>query len=230
MISLRKIIPLLRRHYGPALPAMPSDPFELILWENVAYLADDARRRRAFDLLRRTVGTRPGEILAAKPAALRAVTKHGILPVKFAAKLKDAARIAREQFGGDLAEVVRRPLPEAKRALRKFPGIGEPGAEKILLFSRRHAFLAPDSNALRVLARLGLVAAKLSYAQGYAAARALAKRELGRSVAGLIAAHQLLRRHGQELCRRMRPRCDQCPLFKLCPSASLFTAAAPPRA
>lgn len=231
MAPLAKILPLLKRYYGPPPSLLPSDPFELILWENVAYLADDTQRRRAFDLLRTSTGTKPAEILAAKPAALRAVTKHGILPEKFAAKLREAARIALKKYHGDLKEVVGRPVPGAMRSLRKFPGIGEPGAEKILLFSRQHAFLAPDSNILRVLARLGLVAADLSYTQAYAAARKLAEAQLCKGgVAPMMMAHQLLRRHGQELCKRNGPLCNQCPLIRLCPSARLFAAPASRRA
>jgi endonuclease III len=30
-------------------------------------------------------------------------------------------------------------------------------------------------------------------------------------------AHQLLRRHGQELCRNTAPACDRCPLASSCP-------------
>ena len=37
--------------------------------------------------------------------------------------------------------------------LKRFPGIGDPGADKILLCSRGAATLAPESNALRVLLR-----------------------------------------------------------------------------
>jgi endonuclease III len=33
-------------------------------------------------------------------------------------------------------------------------------------------------------------------------------------------AHLLLKRHGQELCRRTRPRCAECPLAAGCPAAS----------
>jgi endonuclease III len=32
----------------------------------------------------------------------------------------------------------------------------------------------------------------------------------------LIQAHLLLRRHGQELCRRSEPTCDNCPLAADC--------------
>jgi hypothetical protein len=37
-----------------------------------------------------------------------------------------------------------------------------------------------------------------------------------RGIDWLIRAHQLLRRHGQELCRRSRPRCAACPLTAQC--------------
>src|SRR2546426_12509444 len=44
---------------------------------------------------------------------------------------------------------------EARKILKRFPGIGDPGADKILLFCRGGQGLGPDSNALRVLVRLG---------------------------------------------------------------------------
>jgi endonuclease III len=215
MPDLRRMVELLRQHYG-APPKPPTrDPFELILWENVAYLASPARRQEAFDLLRATVGTQPARILAAKPAALERVTAAGILKGTFAAKLRECARIAVERFGSDVDAVVRRPLAEARRDLRAFPGIGEPGAEKILLFAGRQAVLAPESNALRVLVRLGLVAEDKSYARMYAASRAAAE-ALPQTPAAMQEAHVLLQEHGRTLCRRSAPLCVACPLAKGC--------------
>jgi endonuclease III len=214
-LTLRRAVRVLRKHYGAPEPPPSTDPFELVLWENVAYLASPARRREAFELLRSTVGTSPKAILSAKRQALEQVTSRGILKATFAAKLRECARIAMDDFGGDLGAVVRLPLESAKRALRSFPGIGEPGAEKILLFAGRHALLAPDSNALRVLVRLGLVGEGTSYSRTYAATRALAD-PLGADVPFLQEAHQLLQRHGQSLCKRSAPRCTECPLAGEC--------------
>jgi endonuclease-3 len=126
--SLRSVLGKLAKHYGPPEAPPPSGPFELILWENVAYLADDERRAAAFTLLKKRVGTTPGKILDASTAALRAVAAHGILPERFAGKLREVAQIALDEFDGDLESIVKGPVPKAKRALRKFPGIGEPGA------------------------------------------------------------------------------------------------------
>ena len=97
----------------------------------------------------------------------------------------------------------------------KLPGIGEPGAEKILLFSGRHALLAPESNALRVLVRLGLVREGSSYARTYAAARAAAA-DLSPDVGIVQEAHLLLQQHGQTLCKRSAPLCAACPLENRC--------------
>ncbi len=55
----------LARQHGHPPAAFPTRAFELVLWENVAYLANDAKRREAFDTLKRSVGTKPREILDA---------------------------------------------------------------------------------------------------------------------------------------------------------------------
>jgi endonuclease-3 len=197
-----------------------SDPFDLILWENVAYLANDERRARAMGQLRQTVGTRPQDIVRATPQELADVGGLGILPKNSAEKLRRSAEIAVDEFDGDLRPILELPIPEAKRALRRFPGIGEPGAEKILLLTRRHAFLAPDSNALRVLVRLGFCPPDLSYAKTYAAAREIAAIQLSGDIDRLVAAHHVLRRHGQVTCKVKMPRCDECVLRSDCPFAA----------
>lgn len=216
--GLREAVRTLRKHYGPPTRPSTTDPFELILWENVAYLAPPSHRREAYEQLVRTVGTDPTAILAAKDEVLEAVTARGILKSEFAAKLRECATIAIQEFGGDLDAAVRGPLATAKKALRSFPGIGEPGAEKILLFAGRQALLAPESNGLRVLVRLGLVPEKGSYARTYAASREVAE-DLPQKPAVLQDAHLLLRQHGQTLCTRGAPRCRECPLASECPYA-----------
>jgi endonuclease III len=214
-MSLRDAIETLREHYGPPTPPPTADPFELVLWENVAYLAATARRREAFELLKSTVGTEPADILAATPETLERVTARGILKGTFADKLRECAGIAVSEFGGDLGAAIRAPLDRAKQVLRSFPGIGESGAEKILLFAGREPLLAPESNGLRVLVRLGLVKEGPSYARTYAASREVA-RDLPAEPSVLQEAHLLLQQHGQILCKRSDPRCGMCPLASSC--------------
>jgi endonuclease III len=215
ILTLRSAIDVLKQLYGQPKPFPVSDPFELILWENVAYLAPFNRRGQAFELLKQTIGTSPEAILDAKQDDLERVASLGILKTTSAAKLRKCARVAIVEFGGDLMEVIHRPVEDAKAALQSFPGIGEPGSEKILLFSSQQPLLAPDSNGLRVLVRLGLIKEHKSYAQTYAASRSLVK-GFSDDPAIVMSAHLLLKQHGQTLCKRGKPKCVECPLSSKC--------------
>ena len=94
---------------------------------------------------------------------MAAVGKAGILPDVSAEKLLNIARIAYEEFDSDLRSALKKPLPHAKKALKRFPSIGDPGAEKILLFTRSYPVMALDSNGLRVLCRVGFAEEQKNY-------------------------------------------------------------------
>src|ERR1051325_3702574 len=150
------VLAALEARRGPPPEPPATDPFEMILWENVAYLVDETRRGEAFAALRDRVGLEPDAISTASPQTLREVARiGGIHPELRAERLATIAEIALAEFDGDLQRIRRLPLAEARKALRKFPSIGEPGADKILLFSGAHPLFALDSNGLRVLLRLG---------------------------------------------------------------------------
>lgn len=214
---LARILGILRRLYRKPEALSATDPFEQILFENAAYLADDARREEVFRALKRETGLNPARILSTPRARLHQIARRAsILPAATVEKLRQIATIALEDFGGDLDEALRREPREAIRALKKFPSIGNPGADKILLFSRILPVLALDSNALRVLLRLGFGKEDRNYAKSYSAAQEAASRQLPKACGILIEAHQLLRRHGQELCKRTHPCCEACPLRPDC--------------
>lgn len=215
-ISFEEVIARLEAMYGPPDETPVTDPYEIILWENVAYLADDEKRAAAFTALKEKIGTRPEEILAARHESLREITKAGILPEQRAEKLRSIAETALDEFGGDLSCIRCLPLAQARKALKQFPGIGDPGAEKILLFSRIYPILALESNGLRALVRIGLGRESPDYAATYRSAQEAAGDVSGLGFDRLMAAHQLLRRHGQVTCRRSGPRCEACALAPDC--------------
>jgi endonuclease-3 len=187
------------------------DPFELILWENVAYLASDERRELAFRALRDRVGLEPEAILRTPVAELASICRiGGIHPELRAERLIEIASLTLDRFGGDL----RRAL--SKRELKLFPAIGDPGAEKILLFCGAQPALALDSNGLRVLVRLGHGHEQKSYSSTYRSVQEALRSQVGVDCTRLTLAFQLLRRHGQELCTRTRPQCHKCPLTSKC--------------
>jgi endonuclease-3 len=213
MPDFQEVIDRLEKFYGPSLPPKVTDPLELIIYENIAYLVEDARREAVFVQLRKQVGLKPTDILSAPAEVLQEVAKPGGMNLEGRLdKLRTIARIVLGEFDGDLNQVLKLPLKQAMKALKKFPGIGDPGAEKILLFTKTHPILALESNGLRVLLRLGFDADHKNYTMAYRSAQEAVKTQLKLDCGWLIGAHQLLRRHGQELCRRTSPACGRCPL------------------
>lgn len=213
------ILGRIERHYGsPTLPHFHG-PFEMILWEIVAYLADDAQRLIAFDALRKQVGLTPQQIHAASKKLLVDIARMGgsIAAEERAERLQVAAQLTLDQFGGDLGGVLNLPPQKAKRLLMQFPMIGEPGAEKILMLSGAMAALALESNGLRVLVRLGFGEERKSYSATYRSAREAALGELPPDATLLAKAHLLLRQHGRQLCLRIGPVCQACPVNSECP-------------
>jgi endonuclease-3 len=197
-LSFWKVVEQLRRQYSPPSPPASRDPFELILYENIAYLVSDDKREKAFRELKKRVGTRPVDVLTASLEQLTEITAMGgIFAELRARRIQESARLVRDQFGGNLRQALALDPIQARKALQKFPVIGEPGAEKILLFTGMVPGLAPESNGLRVLMRLGFVPEHKNYSTMYRSAREALRAELGEKCPPLIAAHQLLKRHAR---------------------------------
>lgn len=208
---------MLERHYGKPKPARARSALEWILYENIAYLVSEDRREKAFRELKTRVGTRPEDLLTASVEELtRIAALGGIFPELRARRLQEAARLVRDEFGGKLEPVHLLDFAKARRAIAKFPAIGNPGAEKILLFTGAHASLALESNGLRTLVRLGFAREHKSYPVTYRKLQEALRGEIGSRCEPLVKAHRLLKLHGQELCRRSAPSCDACPLKPEC--------------
>jgi endonuclease III len=208
----------LTRFYGRLPELEPSDPFEIVVWENVAYLVDDARRRAAFDALRSQIGIEPQALLRAGLRAIeRSIESGGMQPHRRAEKVMRCAQIAIDDAGGNLLATLRELEPKsARRLLKRFPGIGEPGADKVLLLSGLSNRPALDSNGVRVLERLGAIASASSYGRSYRDATDYLWEQGVRTAGSARAAFERLRQHGRTLCKRAQPKCPECPLLRSC--------------
>jgi endonuclease-3 len=221
MPDLKKIIALLKNHYGePVLPPAQG-PFELVLWENACYLLSDERRAAVFEGLRRQVGLTAEAIWQApQEILLPLATMGGMRPETRVFRWREIARITLQQFDGKLDSILQQPYAQAKRALHQFPNIGQPGAEKILMFCGLSAGLPLEWNGSRVLERLGYARPQKNYGAMYRALQEAVRDQIPRGAAPLSRAHLLLRQHGKTLCRNTRPLCEECPLAGLCAFAA----------
>ena len=156
MPDFKKLIARLKRHYGePKLPPAQG-PFELVMWENSCYLLSDERRAAVLEGLRAQVGPDAGAILNADRDTLLALAgMGGMRPETRVFRWLEIARITMSQFDGDLDRILGEPYEKARKALKQYPNIGDPGAEKILMFSGVYPGLPLEWNGLRVLGTAG---------------------------------------------------------------------------
>jgi endonuclease III len=218
-VSLSTAVAALEAHYGKQ-PRLETDPWKAVVWENVAYLVDDERRRATYEALRARVGLTPGNILRVPRAKLaRVIVAGGMKPEHRAEKLRHAAEIASEVGVAQLRAMIKADPQRARRVLKRFPGIGEPGADRLLMLRGAALTLAPESNGLRVLIRLGWGKEDQDYGRTYRAVVLATEAHLQDDKPWLARAHGLLRHHGKSLCLRSRPLCIECPLQASCPAS-----------
>jgi endonuclease-3 len=210
------VVDALKRCLSPA--PVPTEPLPMILWENIGYLIDDQRRRELFDLFEASVGLDPTAVAAADDALLLPIAKRGgMRPETRVQRWRTIARIVLERCGGDLDGALRTlPLGKARALLKAFPVIGDPGANKILLFSDVAPRPSLDSNGVRALARLGFFAEQPSYDRSYGAAIEVLISGGRPDRDWLVDAYRLLRELGKTTCRRGEPICTACPLDSIC--------------
>ena len=187
----------------------------MILFENVAYLVDDARRLEAFQLLRKHIGLKPADILKASPSDFEKIDVGGINKPGQIEKMIFSARLVIDEYGSNLDSILDLDEKAARKALQRFPAIGEPAAEKILLHNRKLVTLALDSNALRIMTRLGYGEESKNYAAMYKSVKTSIGPELIKDYDWLMKASNLIRRHAKEVCRTT-PRCEKCALLGIC--------------
>lgn len=105
------IIKKLEKFYGRPEPPQITDPLELILFESVAYLANDEKRTAAFTALKKKIGTRPEQILEASREQLEEITRMGgIVPELRAQRLRQIAELAHYIFKDNLAAEIKKPI------------------------------------------------------------------------------------------------------------------------
>jgi endonuclease III len=215
---LQQIVGALKKRYGKPKPPVPGrDPLRFLFLEAVGYLGSDEARLAAFAALRDRVGLAPKAVLKAPMPVLAAICAiGGIFPGKRAERLKEIASLVLDEFDGDLTSVLSWEYAKARKAIQRFPMIGEPGADRILMLCGYPGAFGFQSNEHRTLNRLGYGEELRNYTKSYRLARVAAKAELPAENAALVEASLLLRAHGHTTCKASAPRCEECPVTARC--------------
>jgi endonuclease III len=139
-----------------------------------------------------------------------------MIPEVRAMRIREIAARVQGEFGGDLRRGLVGPLAQVRKALKKFPGIADPGADRILLFGGIAPVAAVPSNVPHVLVRIRHGRERESYGVTYKEAQQAILADVAETFDARTRAYLLLKRHGQQLCKRVKPQCERCPLNPVC--------------
>ena len=188
-----------------------------LVWWHCGYPASDAACARGWESVKSRIGISPGQILAASPNALTsALSPGGMVPELRAMRLKEIAARVQNEFGGDLRAGLFGPISKVRRTLKTFPNIADPGADRMLLFGGIAPVAAVPSNCPHVLVRIRRGREPENYAATYREAQQAIAAEIPETFDARTRAYLLLKRHGQELCKLAKPKCEQCPIRASC--------------
>jgi endonuclease-3 len=204
--------------YGQQQPNCPTDPYLFIVWWHCGYPASDAACAKGWEGLQREIGVAPEALLAANPTQLAAALKPGgMVPELRAMRLKEIAERIEKEFGGTLLEGLKGlPMARVRAALKKFPNIADPGADRIMLFGGISPVAAVPSNCPHVLVRIQMGQERENYGATYKEAQAMIEKEVPVKFDARTRAYLLLKVHGQKVCKLKNPKCGECPVAASC--------------
>lgn len=182
-----------------------SNPFELLIATILSAQATDQKVNQITERLFRNYKT-PEDFLTLSLSEMEKAIKEIGLYHNKAKNILATCRILVEKYEGE--------VPHDFAALTELPGVGRKTANVVLSNAFGIPALAVDTHVLRVSNRLGL-------------AIGTNPDSIEKQLMSLIPrekwshAHHLLIWHGRRTCAARNPRCQDCTLLSLCPSANL---------
>ena len=218
-VSASDVMEFLGEEYGPVEWAPRYDAASELVGTILSQHTSDVNSERAFDNLMTTFGSLQAVAAASVEQIEDAIRAGGLARIK-APRIKAILNQITEEVGSyDLSFLREMPLEEAKAWLKHLPGIGPKTAAIILCFSMGMPAMPVDTHIFRVSKRLGLIGEKVSADKAHDILEPMVAPE------DVFAFHVYLIRHGRQVCKAQRPRCDRCVLAWGCPSRSLFEQA-----
>lgn len=222
--AVRIIYRRLVKHFDVLEAPRRTDPLEELVLTVLSQHTSDANADRAFTALRARYATWEAVARARTPALADAIRSGGLANIK-APRIRGILREILEREGRyDLSFLRRRSDAEAREYLSSLPGVGPKTVAVVLAFSLGRATIPVDTHVHRVAKRLGLVPPRSSAERAHAILEDLVPEPLKMEL------HIGLIRLGREICRAGRPRCEDCPLADLCPTAPSVLGFTPRRA
>jgi endonuclease-3 len=210
-VSIPRILPLLRRAYGPRPARCWGDGVSVLVDTILSQNTSAANSEAGYRQLRRRFRSWNQVADAPVDEVERHIRVSGLSNQK-APRIQSILRTIRDQRGKiTLQFLADLPDEQAYAYLRSFPGVGPKTAACTLLFAFNKALFPVDTHIHRIARRLALVAPKATAEQTHDLLTPTIRPK------DRYEAHVLLIEHGRKTCKAINPRCEDCVLLTHCP-------------
>ena len=214
---MRTILNRLRKRYGDLQPPRAVDPLDELILTVLSQHTSDLNAERAFADLRRAFPRGWAEVEHARTQAVADAIRSGGLANSKAPRIQAILREVHEREGGyDLGRLRELSDAEARAYLMTLPGIGPKTAAVVLSFALGRDAIPVDTHVHRVSRRLDLIPPRASAERADRLLHDLVPEGLRTPL------HVALIRLGREICKAPTPRCRECPLNDICPTAPRY--------
>jgi endonuclease-3 len=201
--------------YGPFKPFIKLDGVTELIVTVLSQNTNDVNRDRAFNNLKDKFPTWD-DVLKAPVKKIEDAIRVGGLAQNKSKAIKAILKEIKSRYGKfTLDPIAQLPLHEALNELTRFPSVGMKTAACVMVFSYGKAVIPVDTHVHRLSGRLGLTTEKSTPDQVFSVLMEITPDELKYRF------HVYLIRHGRSICKSQKPRCTECVLSHLCPSAEL---------
>lgn len=215
-MTISEVTRLLVNEYGVREWHAHHDPMSELIAVILSQNTSDANSGRAFANLVEAFPKWEDVESASADGIERSIRSGGLSRIK-AARIKRIIQTIRAERGSlDLSFLNSMPIDEAKLWLRRLPGIGPKTVGCVLLFSLGKPVMPVDTHVYRVSKRLGLIGGRVSVERAHELLEKMVPPD------DIYAFHMNMVAHGRKACKSQRPKCPDCILRELCPSAGLF--------
>lgn len=215
---LRQAAGILDQFYGRPVLSPRYPPVDELVFTVLSQNTADVNTERTFASLKARFPDWAATRDATAEEIEEAIALGGLAHTK-APRIKRILEAISERTGEpDLRELDGMSDDEAADYLVSLPGVGPKTAACVLLFALGRPVMPVDTHVHRVARRLAIIDGKVSAEQAHPLLTELAGPD---DPAQVYAVHVDFVRHGRRICHARRPKCGECPLAPMCPSAGL---------
>jgi len=212
-VVVREVDERLRRVYGVSRLGNKEDPLDELIFIILSGVTREAIYLATFDAMRARYATWDDAARAA-PEEIEEIIRFGGLAGKKSRSIaRLLAAVVAEVGHADLSLLREMDDAMAETFLRRLPGVGPKTARCVLSYSLGRSTFAVDAHVSRLMRRLGWSEHRTLTPRTQDQLQAIVPPNIRLSL------HVNFVTHGRSVCIELKPRCAECVLTDLCPSA-----------